>query len=276
MSCCCCQGLDWCARFCCEALNRHKKSSFAGVEFSQVPLKEPFPVHNQKESLTSVFDSPARQGSSNLDLDRLQFSTHSRMNAPSGKIRITQQPSSKDVSKKLQLGPTKLYEIGDLHHDIVEFESPRMYREKAIDPQKDAMIQFSLHYDLSQSKLRVHLQYASNLLMEGNPEMCNPFVILHLEPDREDIFQSKVSKCTRDPVFNQTFQFEGMLIQYMKHQILVFRFYNHALNNKAIGKAHLQLCNMDLSGVVVQMKIIHTEKTEVLPSSKFACMTLLT
>ena len=268
MSCCCCQSLEWCARFCCTALNRHKKSSYAGIQFSQVPsidLKEPFPVHNQKQPLTSGYDSSTHHGSSNLAHDRSQF-THLQMDILASERQMTEQPSGEDISKKLQHTGTESfnpYHISDLHH--VEFESVTLYREKAVDPQKEAMIQFSLQYDLNQSKLNVHLQHATNLPIDGNPELsqCDPFVMLHLEPDREDIFQSKVIKSTRDPVFNQTFEFEGLLIQYMKHQMLVLRLYNQALNNKSIGKVRLQLCDVDLSGIVVQMKIILTEKMEV-------------
>jgi Ca2+-dependent lipid-binding protein len=87
--------------------------------------------------------------------------------------------------------------------------------------------------------------------------------MLHLEPEREDTFQSNVVRCTYDPVFNQTFQFQGLSVDNIRLQTLVFRFYNHALNNRAIGKASLQLRDVDLFGVVVQMKILGSEEMEV-------------
>ena len=92
---------------------------------------------------------------------------------------------------------------------------------------------------------------------------CDTFVMLHLEPDREETFQSNVVRCTYDPVFNQTFQFRGLSVDNIRLQTLVFRFYNHALNNRAIGKASLKLRDVELFGVIVQMKIIGSEEMEV-------------
>ena len=179
-----------------------------------------------------------------------QFSTQMD---PDSLVQIKEQPSD-EKKKKLQLVQP---------YPTNEFESLLMFREKNVDTQTDAMIQFSLQYDLTQSTLSVHLQYALNLLEKDSSEQCDPFVTLRLEPDREDTFQTKVIKNMKDPVFNQTFQFGGMLIQYMKRQMLVLRFYNHALNNKSIGKVCLQLRDVDLSGVIMQMRIAHTKEMEV-------------
>ena len=167
------------------------------------------------------------------------------------------------------------------HKPPIQYSVPGLpvYREKAASTltssntpaggpdNQDPIVQFSLHYDIQQSKLRVNLQYATNLpkayCKRGSPVQCDPFVMLHLEPDREDTFQSNVVRCTYDPVFNQTFQFRGLSVENIRLQTLVFRFYNHALNNRAIGKASLQLRDVDLFGVVVQMKIIGSEEMEV-------------
>ena len=140
-------------------------------------------------------------------------------------------------------------------------------QDDATDDSQDPIVQFSLHYDIQQSKLRVNLQYATNLpkayCKRGSPVQCDTFVMLHLEPDREETFQSNVVRCTYDPVFNQTFQFRGLSVDNIRLQTLVFRFYNHALNNRAIGKASLKLRDVELFGVIVQMKIIGSEEMEV-------------
>ena len=218
MSCCCCQGLEWCAKFCCAGLNKQRESTYVGIQYSHVPIAKLFP------------------------------------NRP-----ITEQPSGKD----LQLADVRSSShIGDLCHVNSKFQSLTMYREKAIDPTKDAIVQFSLQYDTHQSKLRVDLEYASNLMGFYNSDpipQCDPLVKLHLVPDREETLQSKIIKGTQNPVFNQIFHFGGLLIEYMKLQTLVFQFYNHALNNELIGEASLQLCDVNLSGAVVKMKIIHEE-----------------
>ena len=104
------------------------------------------------------------------------------------------------------------------------------------DPNKTRpMVNFSLRFHHDQSKLTVHLKEARNLPKECRKE-CDPFVVLHLEPDREDTFQTKVHKSTNRPEFNKIFQFEGLSAERVKDQRLVFRFFNHALGNKPIGK----------------------------------------
>ena len=213
---------------------------------------------------------------------------------------LTEQPSpspdyfkqrfdlSTEISDSQQLPPARPSSVSSSTSDLsisrkspIQYSVPGLpvYREKAAstltssntlagDPDnQDSIVQFSLHYDIQQSKLRVHLQYATNLpkayCKRGSPVQCDPFVMLHLEPDRDDTFQSNVVRCTYDPVFNQTFQFGGLSVDNIRLQTLVFRFYNHALNNRAIGKASLQLRDVDLFGVVVQMKIIGSEEMEV-------------
>ena len=179
-------------------------------------------------------------------------------------------------------GESDLSSISHTQKPPIQYSVPGLpvYREKAVSPlasssaaaggnrdNRDPIVQFSLHYDIQQSKLRVTLQHATNLpkayCKRGSPVQCDPFVMLHLEPDREDTFQSNVVRCTYDPVFNQTFQFQGLSVDNIRLQTLVFRFYNNALSNRAIGKASLQLRDVDLFGVVVQMKIIGSEEMEV-------------
>ena len=224
-----------------------------------------------------------------------QYSVHPQLGVALPHSRVlTEQPSpspdyfkqrfdlSTEISDSYDQQAAKATTGGDagIGHKAIHYSVPGLpvYREKAVssltssreapgDPDnRDAIVQFSLHYDIQQSKLRVHLQYATNLpkaYVRGSPIQCDPFVMLHLEPDREDTFQSNVVRCTYDPVFNQTFQFGGLSVDNIRLQTLVFRFYNHALSNKAIGKACLQLRDVDLFGVVVQMKIIGSEEMEV-------------
>ena len=232
------------------------------------------------------------------------FSIHPQMGVsiPNSKV-LTEQPSPSpdyfkqrfDLSTELEESPeladrsrpsSNASSTGDLPGVVsqrVQYTVPGLpvYREKVVSPltasvkssrkqsdpdYQDAIVQFSLHYDIQQSKLRVYLQYATKLpkaLYKGSLVQCDPFVMVHLEPDREDTFQSNVIRCTYDPVFNQTFQFGGLSVENVRLQTLVFRFYNHALNNRAIGKASLQLRDVDLFGVVVQMKLISSEEMEV-------------
>ena len=134
---------------------------------------------------------------------------------------------------------------------------------------EDAIVQFSVYYDVSQSRLRVHLQQASNLPRKYDRNEClvqyDPFVMLLLDPDRETALQSQVIKSTNDPVFNESFQFGKMSFQYIKSQTLVLRFYNHAQSNQVIGKVYVPLCNLEQLEIetIMQVKIIHEEEVEV-------------
>ena len=128
----------------------------------------------------------------------------------------------------------------------------------------DSTIDFSFHLD--QYKLKVRLKNATDLPKEFRKNclvQCDPFVMLHLEPSREDTFQSKVIKNTRNPVFDQTFQFGELSVQCLKRQTLVLRIYNHALNNKTFGKVYLPLHDVEFSGTFMRMKIVHSEEMEV-------------
>ena len=123
----------------------------------------------------------------------------------------------------------------------------------------DSVIDFLLKFD--QSRLKVCLIKATNLPKEFHTGMhCEPFVVLHLEPNREETFKSRVVKGTRDPEFRQTFQFERMSLESIKLQTLVLRIYNHAFHNKAIGKVCLPISETQLSGSSMQMDITRTEE----------------
>lgn len=150
-----------------------------------------------------------------------------------------------------------------------------VYREKAIKSKisarldgKDPVVQFSLYYDMLLSRLTIQLHHVVDLPMvrgKGRRCMqCDPFATLHLEPDRGDTLQTEVVKNSHSPTFNQTFQFGGLLFDYLKHQTLVFQVYNYALNSRGIGRACLPLNDAELFGVIIQMKVtLITEEMEV-------------
>ena len=109
----------------------------------------------------------------------------------------------------------------------------------------------------------IQAQNSSWVCAERNLLGMMPFVILHLEPDREDTLRSHVMKNTHDPIFNQDFQFIGFSIEDIKRQTLVLRICNHAMSNSFIGNIHLPLADVELFGVIMQMEIIRTEEKEV-------------
>lgn len=132
------------------------------------------------------------------------------------------------------------------------------------------VLQFSLHYDIQQSTLMVHLHHASNLPAKDRQGTSDPFVVLHLTPNKEETFQSSVIYKTLNPVFDQSFIFQRMTPDDIRHQTLILRIYDHDrfTRNDSIGMIALPLQNADLYGVVMRMIIQDEEKARI----KLACL----
>lgn len=303
---CCAYCFEWCARFCCPSLTDEGKRSYPNIQYSLVadsqnPQKEVAerrrggyePVHVDE---TAHQRPPRPKMRFTLMQDGSQFSLHPQMGVSFGENwSVTDQPSPDRFLQRFCLTEVAesfrfpVVDAGDAGHTsdaaVTRPQSapPQwrsslpVYREKSLRvvPQNgadkvtaaDPVIQFSLHYDIHQSKLRIELQHALNLpktySRSRSVHRCDPFVLLHLEPDRDDTLQSEIVKNSHDPKFDQLFQFGGLSVDNVKLQTLVFRLYNHHLNNRAIGRACLPLRDVDLYGVIVQMKITDSEDMEV-------------
>ena len=260
--CCCCQ---WCAELqCCPGLkSKQENSRFPHIQYSPVSVEKPSSdgmgiSHGRvDDQLLEAHRVPNPEMVFSFVQDKSRFSVHPQMGVSTGNNPVTEQPSTSSFMQRFCL----TNEAGQHHFPYLP-----VYREKTVNI-NDPIIQFSLHYDVQHLKLRVHLQHASNLLKESlhrrlMSAQCDPYVMLHLEPDREDTFQSQIVKNTRNPVFDQDFEFRGISLDNILQQTLVYQVYNHA-SNKSIGRACLPLADVELSGVVVQMKTIDTEDSEV-------------
>ena len=241
-------------------------------------LKEMAAHVNQKPKFDQNTMSQLERKTSKHDLQRedseFQHSSASKTKEQKERLAIVPIVKVKELSQQgreadthLQSFVQRFSSVDDgSHHDASTLP---MYRENSLNPDtNDPLVQFSLHYDVHQSKLRVHLQHALNLPQEfskGLPMECDPFMMLHLEPHKDDAFQSQLIKSTHDPVFDQIFQFRGFSFNRIKQQTLELRIYNDSSSNKFIGEACLPLSDVDLFGIVIQMKIIVTEEMEVIP-----------
>lgn len=87
------------------------------------------------------------------------------------------------------------------------------------------IIEFSLFYDMQRWTLSVHLLKMYNLPVKGLH--CDPFAVMFLLPNREEIFESQIIPKTLNPVFDQTFQFTSLQPQEIRKQTLVIRIYDH-------------------------------------------------
>lgn len=119
------------------------------------------------------------------------------------------------------------------------------------------MLQFSLHYDVQRCVLTLHLHHGSNLPAKDRRGTSDPFVVVYMMPNKEEIFESKVVRHSLDPVFDQSFEFQRLMPNDIRKQTLVLRVYDHDKfsKNDTIGGIILPLENADLFGVVMRMRI---------------------
>ena len=114
-----------------------------------------------------------------------------------------------------------------------------------------------LFYDIQRCALTVNVMRAFNLPALDRCGTSDPFVVLYLSPNKEEIFKTAVIKRSLDPVFNQSFVFKGLLPDEVKRQSLVLRVYDHdrVCKNDFIGSVTLPLERADLYGAKTVLKI---------------------
>lgn len=119
------------------------------------------------------------------------------------------------------------------------------------------LLQFSLMYDVQRCALTVHLHHGANLPAKDRRGTSDPFVVLYLVPNKEEIFESKVIQQTLDPVFDQSFEFKKLTPDDIFRQTLILRVYDHDKfsKNDSIGGVILPLKNTELFGVIMRMRI---------------------
>ena len=128
-------------------------------------------------------------------------------------------------------------------------------REGRSSPAEPPEIEFSLYYDIQCRTLTVHLQCAWNLPRKGKKGTPNPIVLLYLLPNREDIFHSKMIENASNPMFNQSFEFKGLLPDEVRRQTLVFRIFSQSSKGDLLGGLGLSLAEADLFGMMCRKNI---------------------
>lgn len=97
------------------------------------------------------------------------------------------------------------------------------------DAQKNTpFIYFSLYFDIQRRALSVNLIKVENLPPKPpNQGPCDPFVMMFLLPNKQEVLQSVIKHGTLNPEFQQVFEFGGILANDLKNQVLVFRIFDH-------------------------------------------------
>lgn len=134
---------------------------------------------------------------------------------------------------------------------------PVLEEESLTKDSNRPLIQFSLQYDVMKCSLTVHLHHARNLPAKDKRGTSDPFVVLYMMPNKEEIFESMVILQSLNPVFDESFEFKKLSAEDIRRQSLTLRVYDHDKfsKNDTIGGVVLPLENADLFGVVMRMEV---------------------
>ena len=147
---------------------------------------------------------------------------------------------------------------------------------------KQAILQFSLCYNLQRCTLDVHLQKVSGLFTEnGKPGIQTLLVILFLALDRKDAFEAKATCDGGLTVFDKVFEFTGLLLNEILQNKLVFHIYDSILPTKKqiYGTVEVPFDKADILRHTIYTKEIHrieaSRKVSVIMNNKLRA-TLIT
>ncbi len=156
-----------------------------------------------------------------------------------------------------------------LSEDIVTRQPTSMtsssFSSDDIDPKdNEPRIQFSLYYDIQRRTLTVHLLSGTDLPAKDRRGTSDPYVILFLIPNKEQIFESKVHDKDLNPFFNEVFEFSGLLADEIRRQTLILRVLDKdkLTASDDMGLVVLPLEDADLYGV--KMNCILSEEMSIL------------
>ena len=115
------------------------------------------------------------------------------------------------------------------------------------------LLEFMLYYDFKKCELTVTLIQATNLPAKHESGTSNPFVTLFLLPHKEDIHRSKTHYKTLNPIFNESFTFEGMQYNEVMERTLIIRVFDEDTFSRRdnIGTIVMPLRKTELHGARV-------------------------
>ena len=159
--------------------------------------------------------------------------------------------------KSFEYSNEKQYDITSEYSDVRNPLVPQLPLMAEVSEKSVPFLQFILHYDIQRRILIVHLQNASNLPAKDQSGTSDPFVVMHLFPNRDEMYESKVVYKTLDPIFDQSFEFHQLQLDDLQQQKLIFYIYNRERSSKNfIGGVILPLSeDVDIFGVAYRMKI---------------------
>ena len=118
------------------------------------------------------------------------------------------------------------------------------------EPSDEPMLEFMVYYDFQKFTLTVTLIQATNLPAKDRSGTSDPYVTLFLLPHREDIHRSKTHYKTLNPIFNESFTFEGMQYDEVMERTLIIRVFDEDTFSRRdnIGTIVMPLRKTELHG----------------------------
>ena len=192
----------------------------------------------------------------------------------------SQKRSSRQSVKRIT-EHIKIEKVEDTAEPTVEVEITFIEKESSFSSESDTqsldspMLQFSLYYDQEHSKLSVTLRKGLGIFGREN-SVTDTYVVLYLDPNREEILESQVKYKTSKPVYNEVFQFHRLLASEIPMQKLVLRVYEskRQRRNECLGSVVLPLKEADLLGASMTKKL-NDNPSELSVSSLLASNYLL-
>ena len=254
---CCC----YCCLKCCDQHDTSKK--YAVIEYN--------PTEDEHIPLMDVpdFAELPLEKSFHFPQPAPEFSVPLYRKLSGGDV-ITEQPSRFDQSRLRSISLPQDFRPSEIRprtrHRSLEMWQPQLPVVAESDDQPAPSLRFSLYYDIQRRTLTVYLEKASNLPAKDRSGTSDPFVVLYLVPNKEEIFKSKVVYKTLHPVFKQSFEFHNLQSDDIRRQSLVLRVYDYDKfsKNDPIGGITVPLEDADLYGVTCTMRI--SERMETVKS----------
>ena len=236
-------------------------------DFPQVPMKKvfEFPQHQSEYGAKPDFGAdqvitqqPVLKHTGHVT--RLSVSQAQSTEDSSPTIRhFTSSPLGMVYERKIKSSTSSDIdrECGSSTPDVQETEtSPAPDKAAKAEPR----LTYSIYYDIQRCILTLTLFKGHDLPAKDRRGTSDPFVVMYLDPSREEIFQSRIMYETLNPRFNEHFEFKNVPPEDIRRQTMVLKVYDHDKysKNDFIGTSMLPLKDADLYGATMTIAIDET------------------
>ncbi|KAM3877545.1 synaptotagmin-2-like [Diretmus argenteus] len=135
--------------------------------------------------------------------------------------------------------------------------------EEEKEEEKLGKLQYSIDYDFENAKLTVGILQAADLISMDSGGTSDPYVKVHLLPDKKKKYDTKVHKKTLNPVFNESFVFK-VPYEELGGKTLIMSVYDYDRFSKhdIIGEVKIPMNTIDLGQPIEEWKDLESAEKE--------------